>query len=525
MSNETRINLKHLLEDIRDSYSSPIEEVIITELAANSLDSGATRVDFIVDYGMQSLTCLDNGRGMTRAQFREYHNIASSSKIRGQGIGFAGVGAKLALLLASEVITETKGPHGGRCASLWKLASPHKAPWKYRPSTDIIKHRRGTSVSVFLTARQTKLLDEKFIAEAIVKHFYSLLNRELHEKILRYLYKKGVEFYVNGRLVALPEDVKRHNDQWFEIKLGKQRRPVGFGFLALKDASAGWLDKITGGKPAPLSLSSGLTISTYGKVIKSGWEWVGIAPKSPYQLVGIVEVPAMSELLTTNKDNFLSDSASLKKYYRYRKAIQAAILPTLKYFGEDRQMAEAKPPQAYMKPLSRQIEGALDALVVDFPELASVIASRSAKVNASEAEKNRADGKTYNLPKLRLEAVSADAVGPKQGEKKPHLKTEPDESGEYKKRVKKPGLKIALEPFSGEGERDLLGRVVEDTVYINTGHPSWPHAVSQRWEEYHVVITVALILYDFVEAGGAPQEFVGKFLRELSEQQKSRTLF
>jgi len=31
---ETRVNLKHLLEDIRDSYSLPIEEAIVTELVA-----------------------------------------------------------------------------------------------------------------------------------------------------------------------------------------------------------------------------------------------------------------------------------------------------------------------------------------------------------------------------------------------------------------------------------------------------------------------------------------------------------
>lgn len=51
MPNETRVNLKHLLEDIRDSYSSPIEEVIITELVANALDSKATEIHFSADPG------------------------------------------------------------------------------------------------------------------------------------------------------------------------------------------------------------------------------------------------------------------------------------------------------------------------------------------------------------------------------------------------------------------------------------------------------------------------------------------
>ena len=36
---ETRVDLKHLLEDIRDGYPYPVEEAILAELIANSLDS------------------------------------------------------------------------------------------------------------------------------------------------------------------------------------------------------------------------------------------------------------------------------------------------------------------------------------------------------------------------------------------------------------------------------------------------------------------------------------------------------
>ncbi len=46
MINETRVNLKHLLEDIRDSYTSPLEEIILTELIANALDSKAVNIHF-----------------------------------------------------------------------------------------------------------------------------------------------------------------------------------------------------------------------------------------------------------------------------------------------------------------------------------------------------------------------------------------------------------------------------------------------------------------------------------------------
>ena len=41
---ETRVDLLHLLEDLRDAYPESIEESFITEAVANALDSGATTI-------------------------------------------------------------------------------------------------------------------------------------------------------------------------------------------------------------------------------------------------------------------------------------------------------------------------------------------------------------------------------------------------------------------------------------------------------------------------------------------------
>lgn len=94
---QTRVDLRHLLEDLRDAYPGSIEETILTEIVANSLDSGA---------------------------------IATSTKTRGKGIGFAGVGVKLGLLISREVVTETRtGPVP--VATSWSLTGRHKAPWHW----------------------------------------------------------------------------------------------------------------------------------------------------------------------------------------------------------------------------------------------------------------------------------------------------------------------------------------------------------------------------------------------------------
>ena len=94
---ETRVDLEHLLEDLRDAYPSSIADTILTEIIANSLDSGASRITITVDPAPSTLTVVDNESGMQRKSMRQYHDIAASTKVRGQGIGFAGVGIKLGL--------------------------------------------------------------------------------------------------------------------------------------------------------------------------------------------------------------------------------------------------------------------------------------------------------------------------------------------------------------------------------------------------------------------------------------------
>ena len=105
---ETRVDLLHLLEDLRDAYPGSLEETILTEIMANALDSGASTISCRCDPADSTMTVIDNGSGMQRRDLARFHNIASSTKVRGQGIGFAGVGIKLGLLICEEVLTETR---------------------------------------------------------------------------------------------------------------------------------------------------------------------------------------------------------------------------------------------------------------------------------------------------------------------------------------------------------------------------------------------------------------------------------
>lgn len=78
MPNETRVNLKHLLEDLRDAYASPIEEIIVTELIANALDSGAHIIRLETTPEARLFRCVDDGGGMNRVALRSYHKDRKS---------------------------------------------------------------------------------------------------------------------------------------------------------------------------------------------------------------------------------------------------------------------------------------------------------------------------------------------------------------------------------------------------------------------------------------------------------------
>src|SRR5881296_404476 len=73
---ETRVDLLHLLEDLRDAYPGALEETILTEMVANSLDSGARRVGVATDTARATLTVTDDGSGMQRRELGRYHDIA-----------------------------------------------------------------------------------------------------------------------------------------------------------------------------------------------------------------------------------------------------------------------------------------------------------------------------------------------------------------------------------------------------------------------------------------------------------------
>lgn len=262
---QTRVDLLHLLEDLRDAYPGPLEETIVCETVANALDSGARRILLGADATAATLTIADDGAGMTRAQLRRYHDLAATTKRRGHGIGFAGVGIKLALLGCEEVITETRRD-GSVFTTSWRLASRQKAPWQWIKPLSLAPQPRGTAVRLRLANALVPLLDPGWLVTTLLRHFAPLFDPAFDD-ILAGAYTRGVVFQVNGRQVPRASlahvrilgETNALDRAAIAARLARKRKPSAMGWLARAD------------RPLPEE-ERGVAIATLGKVIKRAWK-------------------------------------------------------------------------------------------------------------------------------------------------------------------------------------------------------------------------------------------------------------
>jgi hypothetical protein len=163
------------------------------------------------------------------------------------------------------------------------------------------------------------LLDAGFIEGALRKNFQPLLDPALAE-ILRTQYPRGVVFVLNGHSLE-PQGWSAQDIASVAIRTTRKRKPSGAGYL-IRDAA-----------PLPEDLR-GLAVSTFGKVIKRGWDWLGVAPAAPEHGGGLIEVPALAECLALNKADFIRVGARGAVYLAYRKAIQEAVATQLAAWGD-----------------------------------------------------------------------------------------------------------------------------------------------------------------------------------------------
>ncbi|HEY7575560.1 MAG TPA: ATP-binding protein [Thermoanaerobaculia bacterium] len=524
---QTRVDLQHLLEDIRDAYPGSLEETIVTEIVANSLDSGARSVRLEPDAAQATLTVIDDGSGMARRELARYHDIAASTKAKGEGIGFAGVGIKLGILASEEVLTETRRA-ATHVATSWRLASRHRAPWHWVPPPGLVGDR-GTAVRLKLRNPLSPLLESGFLEAALVRHFQPLFDPAFAE-ILADHYPDGVRFAVAGIPVGRLPDAGE--PAGLSIRLARKRRPSAVGRLLRV--------------PAPLPEDQqGLAVSTLGKVIKRGWDWLGLSPIAPDRVAGLIEVPALAGCLTLNKADFIRTGGRGALYLAHRKAIQEAVAAQLAAWGDAREDAvEEEARRRKTRPVERDLAAVLAEMTDDFPLVASLVERRAGGQKKLPIPNGRTALSVAAAPAWAgLPGPGADGTVPKASSPSDDGPLETDNSPSEERaddsvakagEAKPPGSAADLGWPAGRGRRRLarlalsiqfesrpddpeLGRLVESTVRVNDGHPAYRRAAASRAEGYHIALTVALALATLAVEPSEAHRFVTAFLAHWGE--------
>jgi hypothetical protein len=302
------------------------------------------------------------------------------------------------------------------------------------------------------------------------------------------------------------------------IRLARRRKPSALGYLSRHTA------------PLPED-QRGVAISTLGKVIKRGWDWLGVTPALPEQIGGLIEVPDLAASLILNKGDFIRTGARGAAYLAYRKAIQEAVSRQLEAWGDTR----AGTPDAsarMMRPLERDLDRVLEELSDDFPLLGSLVERR-----AGGQKRLPIDGKTTDIAAgteaiAVLAAPSTAEPGPNETEpaqpQTPPSHTDQDTAVTEPVTSTIPASASAMFPGHGRSRAPMryglgvqfedrpdnseLGRLVESTVWINQAHPAYRRALASRSVGYHISLAVALALAPLAVEPDQEHTFITKFL-------------
>ena len=111
---DMKIDILHALKDFLDAYDNHAV-MLVTEAIANAIDVGAAKIAITLKEsaeGEKTISFYNNGPSMSKEEFDNYHVLARSSKSKGKGIGFAGIGAKVYLAAWQHAVIYTETTDG-----------------------------------------------------------------------------------------------------------------------------------------------------------------------------------------------------------------------------------------------------------------------------------------------------------------------------------------------------------------------------------------------------------------------------
>lgn len=487
---KSEVHFMKIIQDLRSQFPYDSLTAFIVETFANSIDADATRIDIFV--GKDIIKIRDNGKGMKYADFIDYHNLASLTKTRGMGIGFAGVGAKIYLDKVYHIITETKSKKF-HSASNWSFHGDTLI-YKNIPTQNRVTHETGTYVEVKLKdPKDIQNLSVDFIKSAIKSHYNAIL--------LGVYGKKRIT--VNNNLL-LPfaldsEDVEIRKE--FQIKIGRNK-------------VNGYLIK---SKKTVYEPFQGPQIVVHGKKIMP--YWFRQFPTYNDYFTGIFFADYLIKIVTTSKADFDRSTYLWKRFHSQVGRVLGAWLDEI---GAKAKIPE---PSEDLNSISQKIEKNINELLKQpqFSEIANKLfqnlMQRRVTIRSASGTLNGIEQEGGQLAKGTLGLLDNGGGVPTAGPEDNIGVIETDQGDLPVKRIRrraKGGIKISF--FDNP---DVLMEAWIDpstqTITINQGHPSWKVAEklnrntkSENVTIYHMLRSIFKLL-----AEEADMESPEKTVREL----------
>lgn len=458
-------------------YSHSLEETVVVEAIANSLDAACSRISFTIDKSKSRLTIADDGQGMTEQEFSDYHDLAESTKTRGHGIGFAGLGAKLSHKLANLVRTDTRTKN-----------FQSGSDWYWKGDDLEFKTRRcrikstGTRVEIQLSRAKSPLLSPDWLARTVQAHYSPLLEPSFSQLfVIKGIYPRGVRFEIDGNPMSSQLVVDESGidvSAYRDIYAPRGVKVIGHAYFAKtkKDQT----DQILG-----------IDLGTMGKVIRR--DTLGMSPRSGNRIIGLVEVPELVECLTTTKQDFIDNGKLGTKYRRLRSQIQKAYSEWLAEVGENVDVAEAR--QA-----PRALERELAELARMLPELNYLFGRRerstaTVRAVASDSLSTELQGMMLTGGETRNGSNANGSEIPTSSGYQDGSSLSETDNGDIPSRQRKgnvrSGPSVRLMP---NAERRDVSWLEPDAIIINSAHPSYVKAQRERQVRYHRRVAALLAL-------------------------------
>lgn len=286
MAEPLSIKILETLNNLLEMYEYPKEEVLVLEAVANGIDAKAKKIEinFESNDSGHYITFLNDGPPMNKDDFENYHTISSSTKTKGEGIGFAGVGAKIFLAAweQAEIITISGRDNKVLVSKMFRRKDnvEYDSSLNGIPITQILgnkrlDHKYGTSYLVKVSAKGFEWLKKNIDDKLQFWFNYALLSKTL-------------ELTVNGKII---KPWKPPGEKIFKKISHKNKIIPCYIWISEKDIPED---------------QRHIVYSVFGKRIKNeSVDWANqIKGENSQRVSCMVDVSILAQQLVANKENF-----------------------------------------------------------------------------------------------------------------------------------------------------------------------------------------------------------------------------